>query len=403
MFHILSVLVLCWALLPACGSPTTKTSESAATPSSLATETWTFTDNGLRPSYREIEPFVDEAFVTRDGRHRVLLDNGREYRIVSPTKRTLGARALDYPYVRLSPRGDFVALFEVHEGVINIVVSRLSDHEIVYTAERADDAFWIGDVELAYRSGKQALVVDVASGKTKAVGPAQTLGCEDRGPQYERQAVCPGNRFSRVVAVDAGMKHWLVFDSEGYHVDTIRRVELATGASTTLADGATHGFPLYPTVSPSGMRYCFTPKRDDVYRLHCGRFPQADGAQLAESSKGAHLPSAAWLDDDRLLLSSFGMIDLARGRRIVFETGLPDFARLAPLGPRHVTVDAGIVLLLDLEKKTQTRLNPVQGPTRDGLLGVYAAAAVGDELWVQRRDEPGGGTFLHLYALTLAP
>lgn len=397
----------------ACGPSTSAPSRTAAPPTPAAvaapvpsaalkpasrtrvvatSDTWTFKESGLLPSYAPIVTAgrPEQAFVTSDGNHLIVVDNDRSYQVRSPGQTTTNpTRALVWPYARISPRGDYAVLVTKEAGSratmgSDIGVLRFSDHAIVATVEGGADPLWIGDATLAFRVGNQAERLDLPATEPTFVGGAQkTHGCPNaalRGYTRVDESMCPGGRFSRVLAVDSAYTTWLVVDDNGTHETALRVVDLVSGTDRVLADRASHGFPLYVTASPRGTRYCMTPKADKAsYKLHCGRFPEADDLVEVLDLGSDRLPQTAWLDEDRLLVSGIGIVDLAHGTKTALDAKLQATSRLeAPFGPRYVVADMGWVYLLDLENRTSTRLDDA---TTYGGHHVTGKAAAAGRFW----------------------
>jgi hypothetical protein len=325
----------------------------------------------------------------------IVVSNDRSYEVRSPAKTTSNpTRTLAWPYARISPRADYAVLVQEEGGSrwemgSDISILRFSDHTIVATVEGGADPLWIGDATLAFRVGNQAMRLDLPSTEPTLVGPRQkTHGCPNaalRGYTRVDDSMCPGKRFSRVVAVDAAYTKWLVVDDDGAHDTALRLVDLASGTDRVLADRASHGYPLGVLVSPRGTRYCMTPQKDnDTYRLYCGRFPEADDqVEVLDLGKDSWF-RLAWLDEDRALAAGVGIIDLASGKRIAFDAKLERTARFeGTFGPRYLVAYMGLVYLLDLENKTSTRLDDTSEP---GGYHIFASAAAAGRFWAIKMD-----------------
>ncbi|NVB80636.1 MAG: hypothetical protein HOV81_19735 [Kofleriaceae bacterium] len=363
-----------------------------------ASETWKFKESTLAPSFTSIDTVdrPEHVFVTPDGQHMIVVANGRTYEVRSPGKRTPGpTRELVWPYVRISPRGDYAVLVQEEGGGrwgmgSDISILRFSDHTIVTTVAGGADPIWIGESTLAFRVGNQAERLDLPSTEPKLVGaPQKTHGCPNaalRGYTRVDESMCPGGRYSRVVAVDPAYTKWLVVDDDGAHDTALRLVDLASGTDRVLADRASHGYPLGVIVSPHGTRYCMTPQKDDndTYHLVCGRFPEADDqVEVLDLGKESWF-RLAWLDDDRALAAGVGIIDLAAGKRIAIDAKLERTARFeGTFGPRYIVAYMGLVYLLDLEARTSMRLDDTSEP---GGYHIFADAAAAGRFWATKMD-----------------
>ena len=383
--------------LATAAAPRVAPKQTSRTVPVTSSETWTFKESTLKPAYTSIDTVAlpENAFVTPDGRNMIVVSNDRSYQVRGPTKTTANpTRALVWPYARISPRGDYAVLVQEEGGSrwemgSDISILRFSDHAIVTTVEGGADPIWIGDSTLAFRVGNQAERLDLPSTEPTLVGPPQkTHGCPNaalRGYTRVDDSMCPGKRYSRVIAVDAAYSKWLVVDDDGAHDIALRLVDVASGVDRVLADRASHGYPLDVFVSPRGTRYCMTPQKpNDTYRLYCGRFPEADDqTEVLDLGKESWF-RFAWLDNDRALAAGVGIIDLAHGKRIAIDANLERTARFeGTFGPRYLLAYEGLVFLLDLETKTSTRLDDTSEP---GGYQVFADAAAGGRFWATKMD-----------------
>lgn len=154
-------------------------------------------------------------------------------------------------------------------------------------------------------------------------------------------------------------------------------------------------------VSPGGVRYCVRGERAGHMTLRCGRFPEADDATTVLELDDAAGASPRWLDDDRLLLSGLGLVDLRAATFATFETSLPGSQQWTPLGPRHaIAIVDGSSWLLDLDARTTT---PVRA-YRDGppsFASITPAAAAAGRLWVTAVPRPDGSYSRSLFELLL--
>jgi hypothetical protein len=371
---------------------------SSRTPSSLTAERWTFTESTKVPTFEHIDSVgrPEQVFATPDGKTLVVVDNQRTFELRTGSKISSDPRPeLAWPYARISPRGGHIALVEALQGRAwelgsNVSVLRSSDHSIVATFEGGADPHWIAEGVLAFRVGNQAQRLSLPDREAKTVGPAQsTHGCPNaalRGYTRVDESMCPGRRYSRVLAVDPAYTKWLVVDDDGAHETALRIVGLASGRERVIADRTTHAFPLYVEASPTGRRFCMTPKISGSYRLFCGRFPEGDDLTELADLGADRLPRTDWLDDDRFLVAEIGIVDLARGKRIELDTKIEhNFPpRLdGTLGPRYVVADTGWTYLLDLEQRTSTRIDVDAKGTREI---TFAEAVAAGRFWVTRSD-----------------
>jgi hypothetical protein len=381
---------------PAAVMPSAPVKPASRTVPSTTSETWTFRESKLKPAFTKIATVArpQQVFVTPDARHMIVVSNDRSYEVRSPTKTTANpTHTLAWPYARISPRGDYAVLVQEQGGGSDlgsdISVLRFADHLIVTTVEGGADPLWIGDSTLAFRVGNQAERLDLPSTEPKLVGsPQRTHGCPNaalRGYTRVDESMCPGKRYSRVVAVDAAYTKWLVVDDDGAHDIALRLVDIATGTDRVLADRASHGYPLGVLVSPRGTRYCMTPQKDnDSNRLYCGRFPEADDqVEVLDLGKESWF-RLAWLDEDRALAAGVGIINLATGKRTAIDAKLERTTRFeGTFGPRYIVAYMGWVYLLDLESKTSTRLDDTSEP---GGYQVFAHAAAAGRFWATKMD-----------------
>ncbi|HEX5064331.1 MAG TPA: hypothetical protein VFV99_33380 [Kofleriaceae bacterium] len=385
---------------------------ASRTASSFVSERWTFAESKLKPLFEPIETVSrpENMFVTADARNMIIVGNLRDYEVRSPHKSTHDpTRELAWPYVRLSPRGDYAAVVTESRPSkwdvgSDVAVIRFSDHAVMTTIEGGADPFWIDSSVLAFRVGNQAQRLELPSLKVTDVGSPQTThGCPNaalRGYTRVDESMCPSGRYSRVVAVDAAYTKWLVVDDDGAHETALRLVDLASGRDRVLADRKSHGYPLYVTVSPHGTRYCMTPKHGKAgYRLYCGRFPEADDQVKVMELSGDTLPRTDWLDDDRFLLSPNKIIDLANGKQLELDAKLASATTLSGnLGPHYVVARMGWVYVLDLETKTWTRLDTKPAPDATDVLDQATAAG---RLWVTQITARAATT--DLFELRLVP
>jgi hypothetical protein len=354
-----------------------------------------------------MHPDTEEAFFTPDGQSYVAVANRRAYDIVSPSKRTSGeSTVLVAPYARVSPDGRYAALFvEARDWRVgwDVSVVGFSDHAELFRAEDASDAFWIGDATLLFRSGKKAMRVTLPAGTPEQVGPEQKLpGCEHGAAllfegSRAMDAYCQDGRYTRIVAATGaeGAERWLVADDLRGQDEALRSIDLSSGKDRIVADAAV-GSPLDVTVSPLGSRYCALPKKEGGHHLLCGTFPDDDGPRdLLEL--GAHVADVSWLDEDRLLISGLGLVDLAAGKKITFEPPTYAATLLGGLGPRYVVVEEGHPKLLDLEQRSRIELGD---PTRASD-GVFPEAFAGGRLWVGRVADPARSAYVDLMELQL--
>ena len=303
-----------------------------------ATTSPTFPDADLRdeavtfePREREVErtlvgPDATDVRVSPDGKTVVVFDRASRPALWDGASLTppLIAQKVMFTRSSFSPDGSALLLRWIDEAdwveLGGLTVLRTRDLTVIHEERGAADARWIGPSTLAYRRGAQPRLLDAARGVATDAGPPLAgFGCpnsegfQQSGIDTERS--CPGGRFTRVLWADA--TSWIIADVRArggghYAVARLERVELATGARTTVLD---LGFDparlsLQPSVADDGALLCVMvglrpegPKGEWRYELACGP-PAGPFERLATSDDSWSPPWPTHLPGKRVVVGT---------------------------------------------------------------------------------------------------